>query len=826
MPTEFKDRSFPLGANQREVLLRRYVQKAATADGQKETVAELFWRVSAHIAVAEDTDAEVQKWAESFFEMISSLCFFPNSPTFMGAGTPLGQLAACFVLAIDDDMGKDSDSGIFSTLRHAALIQQTGGGVGFSFSRLRPKGDILSTSNGAASGPISFLKVYDTAFGAIAQGGTRRGANMAVLRVDHPDIESFISCKAKEGMVTNFNISVGLTDEFMKAVASDSDFGLVNPRTGDIVKTVKAKNIFDSIARFAHHNGEPGVLFLDTANKDNPVPHMYTLEATNPCGEQFLGPFENCCLGSINLALHCTEDGGVDWEKLEDTTARATRYLDDVVSANKYVPSVPDLQQAGQRCRRIGLGIMGLADMMYITGVRYGSRNSLDLAGQVMEYVRYVCMRTSIDLARERGSFPVIKGSVYDKDDFKWTPPTPLQPYESNFGRPSIDWSAIVAGIHEHGIRNAAQTTIAPTGTIGTVSGCEGYGCEPAFALAYTRTVKEADNDVELCCTSPLFQRAMQKHGIDKELREKILGEVLETGSCQRCKDLPAEIRRVFVVSRDISADEHVRVQATLQRFVDNSISKTINFPASATTEDVRKAYRTGWELGCKGLTVYVTGSRQEVVLKTKEEEDRNARRKALESSTDGVVDGRPYHVKRPRPSTLTGCTYRTDTPLGEAYVTINQTQPDGEPFELFLNVGKGGSDLAALSEAIGRLMSLILRIPSILSPTDRLHQIVRQLSDIGGPRSRGFGARRVRSLPDGVAAVLREHLSLQEEPRDVYGIASPAPPSPLVRPVVKLIEAPMSKCNGGDICPDCGNTSILNVEGCRKCHSCGYAEC
>ena len=606
-----------LSENSRQVLHKRYLRKGL--DGQPvETIPGMFRRVAR--AVAEPDAAhgyDIASTEEAFYGLLTDLRFFPNSPTFTGAGTPLGQLAACFVLPISDDLGKRSD-GIFQTLRDAALIQQTGGGNGFSFSRLRPKGDSVATSAGVATGPVGFLRTYDGAFGEVAQGGTRRGANMAVLRVDHPDIESFVTCKAKEGEIANFNISVGITDAFMQAVEDDTDFPLINPRDGKVWRYVRSRDLFDKIVTFAHHNGEPGALFLDAANRANPVPHLYELEATNPCGEQWLGPYENCCLGSINLAQHVTEDNQVDWAKLRESTIVATRFLDNVVDANKYVPAVPQLREAALRARRIGLGIMGLGDLMYCLGVRYGSAEGQEFAAQVMEFVRYHCMATSIALAEERGPFPAIQGSIYDPADLKWTPQQPLAPYAHDWGRPALDWDEIVAGIRRHGIRNAAQTTVAPTGTIGTVAGCEGYGCEPVFALAYTRTVKDGDRDLKLTYTSPLFEQALTAAGLDQDARERISEIVSLTGGCQDVPQVPEAIRRVFVVSSDITAEEHVRMQAAIQAFVDNSISKTINFSSTATVEDVKQAYLLAWKLGCKGLTVYVTGSRQEVVLETK----------------------------------------------------------------------------------------------------------------------------------------------------------------------------------------------------------------
>ncbi len=766
---------------------------------------------------------------DSFYALLTSLRFFPNSPTFTGAGTPLGQLAACFVLPISDDMGRQSD-GIFQTLRDAALIQQTGGGNGFSFSRLRPKGDSVASSAGVATGPIGFLRVYDIAFGEVAQGGTRRGANMAVLRVDHPDIEQFVACKEKEGQISNFNISVGITDAFMQAVEADADFPLVNPRDGQVWRTVRARDLFDKIVTYAHHNGEPGALFLDAANRSNPVPHLYALDATNPCGEQFLGPYENCCLGSINLAQHVTPENRVDWEKLRESVIVSTRFLDNVVDANKYVPAVPQLRESALRARRIGLGIMGLSDLMYALGVRYGSAEGQEFAAQVMEFVRYHCMQTSIELAQERGPFLAIKGSIYDPGHLVWQPPAPITPYAHDWGRPALDWNAIVDGIKRHGIRNAAQTTVAPTGTIGTVAGCEGYGCEPVFALAYTRTVKDGERDLLLTYTSPLFEEALKRASIDEATRARIGERVSATGSCQDVVEVPEALRRVFVVSSDITAAEHVRMQAAIQAFVDNSISKTINFPVAATVEDVEKAYQLAWRLGCKGLTVYVTGSRQEVVLETKATaEAKDSREPAsagaaeqvsasASESAAAIAIAYPEPKRRPRPSALHGLTYRKETPLGTAYVTVN-INGGNQPFEVFMNVGKAGSDVASVSEALGRLISLVLRLPSPLDANERLKMVVDQLAGIGGGRSMGFGINRVRSLPDAVAQVLREHLNSAYETAE-------EPSEPEAHGHAEQLPLPITDRPIGDLCPDCGQAAFIPIEGCRKCYACGYSEC
>ena len=850
LPTPPMPKGLPkanLTDNARQVLMKRYVRRGD--DGKPaENVEEMFWRVAYHVAkVEEQWEADVEKQTIEYYHLLSSKKFFPNSPTFTGAGTPLGQLAACFVLPITDDMGRDS-AGIFQTLRDAALIQQTGGGNGFSFSRLRPKGALVQTSAGQATGPVGFLRVYDHAFGEIAQGGTRRGANMAVLRVDHPDVEDFITCKINENQITNFNISVGITDAFMRAVKNDDEWELRFPDMKEIKKkgfrgtieqaeaegitihsyrTVKARDIFDMIVKQAHHNGEPGVLFLDAANRGNPVPHLYPLEATNPCGEQWLGPYENCCLGSVNLNEHCGPDGTVDWELLRQSVETATRFLDDVVEANAYVPAVEQLKKAAHKARRIGLGIMGLADLMYHVGVRYGSKEGQEFGSQVMEFVRYHAMQTSVKLAEERGPFPAIEGSIYDMDNMTWTSPQSLVKYVNSWSRPEVQWNAVVDGIKKHGIRNAAQTTVAPTGTIATVAGCEGYGCEPVFALAYIRHVNDNGKDLKLTYASPRFDEALKKLGLGEEKRQEIVEQVMNEGTCQNIKEIPQAVRDTFVVSGDISAEEHVRMQGALQAFVDNSLSKTVNFHEDATEEDVAKAYMMAWELGCKGITVYVTGSRDKVVLETKATaEKKDAGQSVPTPDSTKKPELAPTFSpdpKKPRPRALTGKTLSVDTPVGKAFVTINENG-GAQPFEAFINTAKAGSETAAVSEAIGRLISYILRMTSPVKQTDRMREIVRQLLGIGGGRSLGMGPNRVRSLPDGIGQVLDMYLRekagalpVMEEKTNGNGNGGHH----------TIEEEVMSKkMRIGDLCPECGQAAVVNEEGCRKCYSCGFSEC
>ncbi|MCU0521965.1 MAG: adenosylcobalamin-dependent ribonucleoside-diphosphate reductase [Anaerolineae bacterium] len=838
--------------NALQVLTKRYLRK--DSDGNPvETVAGMFGRIAHHIAGAEEAWGDGSSEAEAlFFDLLADMRFVPNSPTFTGAGTPLGQLAACFVLPIEDDMGRDP-GGIFQALRDAALIQQTGGGNGFSFSRLRPKNSLVVSSMGRATGPLGFLRVYDKAFGEIAQGGTRRGANMAVLRVDHPDIEEFVSCKTSENAITNFNISVGITDAFMEAVKADAEWELRFPdiRHPDYrgfrggledaealgipvvaYKTIQAGDLFSRIVEQAWGNGEPGALFIDHAQVDHPIPALGRYESTNPCGEQFLMPYENCCLGSINLARHLgySPHGTpvLDWQAIADTAHHAVRFLDDVVTANAYVPAVPQLKEAALRARRIGLGIMGLADVLFAMHISYGSREAQELAAQLMEWIRYHAMLASIDLAQERGPFPAIAGSVYDPQHLEWRPrpwPAWLGGAPSHdWGRPMLDWHRVLEGISRHGIRNATQLTIAPTGTIATVAGIEGYGCEPVFALAYTRYVQEAGGQVALRYVSPVFEAALRATDLTPEQVENILEQVKLSGSCQDVPEVPAGIRDVFVVSGDIEAEGHIRMQAALQLFVDASISKTINLNADATPDDVASAFMLAWTLGCKGLTVYVAGSREKEVLETAATRQQKAGAGAAQTYsspptlTDAATMPMPllHEPIRPRPRSLAGVTYQVQTPLGTAYVTVNLNGQD-QPFEVFLNVGKAGSDTAAVAEAIGRLISLTLRLPSPMEPRERLSEVVHQLSGIGGSRSMGFGHNRVLSLPDGVANILEAFLSESEASEGEY--LPPQSHRETSQPSLALFQV-------GDLCPSCGQATLLNTEGCRRCYACGHSEC
>lgn len=827
------------------VLRRRYLRKDERGE-PVESIAGMFRRVAHHVAQAEEECGGDPQEAETlFYKLLSTLRFVPNSPTFTGSGTPLGQLAACFVLPIEDDMGRHP-GGIFQSLRDAALIQQTGGGNGFSFSRLRPKKTLVASSMGQATGPLGFLRVYDRAFGEIAQGGTRRGANMAVLRVNHPDIESFITCKTDEDAITNFNISVGVPDAFMQAVEKDEEWTLKFPdveapqyRTFHgsledaeaqglpckVYKTVRAREIFEKMVRQAHQNGEPGILFLDAAQRDNPLPSHGHYECTNPCGEQFLLPYENCCLGSINLTGHRTLRGGqpaVDWERLAETVQTATRFLDDVITANAYVPAVPQLKEAAHRSRRIGLGVMGIADLLYHLRIPYDSKEAQELAAQLMEFIRYHAMQASIALAAARGPFPAIEDSVYAPQALTWEPPQwPAwlgKGPRPTWKRPALDWAAILEGIRTHGIRNAAQLTIAPTGTIATIAGVEGYGCEPVFALAYVRYVQDGDKKLPLRYISPAFDEALKKAGLDDETQEQVFQQVQLSGSCQGVDEVPEELRKVFITASDVSTDAHIHMQAALQAFTDASISKTVNFPATATEEDVAHAFQLAWKRGCKGLTVYIASSREKEVLETEASRQQKAEGKAVAAAETPVQPLKPWQgpAIRPRPQRLKGRTYRIPTPVGTAFVTVN-SNGDDQPFEVFLNVAKAGSETAAVAEAIGRLTSLVLRLPSLLEPHRRLEEIVSQLAGIGGGRPMGFGHSRVLSLPDGVAQALNDYLE-EGTPGNENEEAYTATDSKENQ--MSLFEAV------GDLCPVCGQATMIYTEGCRRCYTCGHSEC
>jgi len=547
--------------------------------------------------IEERWDQLYEETIEVFYQTMMNRYFLPNSPTLMNAGAPLGQLSACFVLPIEDSI-----ESIFDALKATAMIHKSGGGTGFNFSKLRPRGDIVKTTSGVASGPVSFMRIFDTATEVIKQGGKRRGANMGILRVDHPDVEEFIKAK-RGGGFRNFNISVAVTDKFMEALERDGEYPLINPRNGETVKRVKARHIFNLIVANAWETGDPGLIFLDTINRHNPTPHLGRIEATNPCGEVPLLPYESCNLGSINLSLMLrkTDDGyEVDWRRLREVVSIATHFLDNVIDANLY--PLPEIEEATLRTRKIGLGVMGWAEMLFKLRIPYDSEEALELARRIMEYVNYHSKLKSIELARERGPFPAFKGSIYDDE-------RPRLPFEAEGEERiySLDWDRVRRLIGEWGIRNATTTSIAPTGTISIIAGTSS-GIEPAFALAYMRVVLSGVRMLEI---SPALEEALEAEGLK---RDEVLREVLKTGTL-RGAEVPEELRRIFVTSLEIDADWHVRMQATFQEFTDNAVSKTVNLREDASIDDVERVFLLAYKLGCKGITVYRYGSKGEQVL-------------------------------------------------------------------------------------------------------------------------------------------------------------------------------------------------------------------
>jgi ribonucleoside-diphosphate reductase alpha chain len=682
-----------LSENARTVLERRYLAKENNEI--VETPEEMLRRVAKNIAQLEEDPI----WEERFFEVMDSLEFLPNSPTLMNAGRHLQQLSACFVLPIEDSM-----EGIFDTLKNTALIQKSGGGTGFSFSRLRPSADVVSTTGGVASGPVSFMKAYNATTDAIKQGGTRRGANMGILRVDHPDILDFIQCKADTNEITNFNISVGLTEEFMQAAFAGEKYDLVNPRSKEVVGQLNAQEVFELIVEMAWKNGEPGIIFLDRINRANPTPQVGEIEATNPCGEQPLLPNESCNLGSINLAKMAVKEGDkwtVNWDRLQEVVEIGVRFLDNVIDVNNYpIPAIREMTYAN---RKIGLGVMGFADLLMRLGVPYNSDEGVELGREIMRFIQTKGHDASSKLAEERGSFPNYEGSIFAKS-----------------GRP---------------MRNATVTTIAPTGTISIIAGCSS-GIEPVFALAFTRNVLDNDQLIEV---NAQFEHILKEEGL---YSPELIREVAKTGNVRGIEAIPEKLRKVFVTAYETSPEWHIRMQAAFQEFTDNAVSKTVNFPKEATVEDIRRVYELAYKLGCKGVTVYRAGSREGEVLTVG-----HKKAESEEAAAQEII--RPTPRKRPR--VTTGQTIRIKTGCGTLYVTINAD--DQGICEVFTTIGKAGGCAGSFSEATARIISLALR--SGVDP----RQVVKQLKGIRCPHPIWQDGKQILSCPDAIAHVLEEYL-------------------------------------------------------------------
>jgi ribonucleoside-diphosphate reductase alpha chain len=725
-----------LSKNALTVLERRYLRK--DQHGRIiETPSDMFRRVAEAIADADKKfkdDADTATLAQQFYDIMANLQFLPNSPTLMNAGRELGQLSACFVLPVGDSMDE-----IFDAVKHTALIHKSGGGTGFSFSNLRPKNDVVQSTTGISSGPISFMRVFDIATETVKQGGTRRGANMGLMRVDHPDILEFIGCKSDQKQLNNFNISVGLTEAFMEALERDETYQLINPRGKEIAGTLRAGDVFDLIVRHAWENGEPGIIFLDRLNRDNPTPHVGVIESTNPCGEQPLLPYESCNLGSINLGL-MVKDSHVDWEGLKGIVHLAVHFLDNVIELNRY--PLPQIAQMTYANRKIGLGVMGWADMLIALGVPYSSEEAIELGKKVMAFINNEGHNASMGLAKERGQFPNFEGSLF-----------------SQRGEPLI--------------RNATVTTIAPTGTISIIANTSS-GIEPIFAVSFVRQV--LDNNI-LVEVHPFFEAMARKSGI---YSEALMEKIAELGTIQDIKEIPADIRRIFVTAHDITPEDHIRMQAAFQKNTDNAVSKTVNFPKTATIEEVKEVYELAYKLDCKGVTIYRDGSRENQVLST--------------AHKPQEAEGSETKIVRDRPVSLKGWTYRMQTGCGPLYITINEDE--GGLFELFTTMGKAGGCAASQSEAIGRMVSLAWR--SGVQP----EQVIKQLLDISCHSHSGFGANKVLSCADAVAKAIRNHLVSAGHTEHMEK-----------RPLFK------------GACSECGG-KVEHEGGCSVCHSCGYSEC
>ncbi|MEW5945690.1 MAG: vitamin B12-dependent ribonucleotide reductase [bacterium] len=736
----------PISENSQRVLAKRYLKKNER-DEVCETPEEMFRRVAHNIASADliyDPRVDVLRTEEKFYKLMIEMAFLPNSPTLMNAGRELQQLSACFVLPIEDSMEE-----IFETVKNTALIHKSGGGTGFSFSRLRPKNSPVRSTHGASSGPVSFMSVFNAATEIIKQGGTRRGANMGILRVDHPDIIDFITCKEDETKMTNFNISVALTDAFMKAVEEDTEYDIIDPRTKEKVDSLSATMVFNLIVEMAHGNGEPGIVFIDRINKDNPTPLLGRIESTNPCGEQPLLPYESCNLGSINLA-RTVKNGSLDHEKLRNTVHAAIHFLDNVIDMNRY--PLPRIEEMTKGNRKVGLGVMGFADMLVQMGIPYDTEEALAAGENVMKFIRDEARKASIKLAETRGTFPNFKGSAYD----------------------------VPGGVK---IRNATITTIAPTGTISIIANASS-GIEPYFAVSYTRNVMDNDQLVE---TNPYFEKTARDGGF---YSEELMRRIARTGSLRSFKEIPAEVRRLFVTAHDITPEWHIRMQAAFQKYVDNAVSKTVNFPREATGADVSRAYMLAHGLGCKGVTIYRDGSRRNQVLMVKKEKMRAA--------------GEPGEkTPRRRPSVTYGRTERVDTGCGNLYVTINEDEEG--MCELFTQMGKSGGCAASQSEAISRLISLCLRSGV------KTDQIVKHLRGIRCHSPSWQNGGQILSCPDALGIVIEKYLRWKQTGETAE------------QGRIEKSRDNLDHLVGA--CPDCGGV-VEHVDGCDVCRLCGFTKC
>ncbi|MBE5759404.1 MAG: vitamin B12-dependent ribonucleotide reductase [Clostridiales bacterium] len=735
-----------LQQNAKTVLERRYLAKDSN-NKPTEDIPGLFRRVAKTIAQADllyDKDADVAALEETFFDFMTDLKFMPNSPTLMNAGRPLGQLSACFVLPIDDSM-----DAIFDAVKNAALIHKSGGGTGFSFSRLRPSGATVNSTGGVASGPVSFMKVFNSATEAVKQGGTRRGANMGILRIDHPDILSFIKCKSVDNEISNFNISVGLTEEFMQAVKENRNYDLIDPHTKAVVGQLSAPEVYKTIVEMAHNNGEPGIIFLDRLNRDNVVPTIAEIESTNPCGEQPLLPYESCNLGSLNLNAFI-EDGVFDFKALREASKLAVHFLDNVIDVNKY--PLPEIDKMTKTTRKIGLGLMGFADVLFKLGIPYNSEEGIAFGRKIMKTINEAGWEASAELAEKRGTFPAFKISTLAN------------------GKP---------------VRNATVTTIAPTGTISIICNASS-GVEPLFALAYARHVMDNDRLVEV---NPYFLEVAKKRGF---YSEELMAEIAEKGTLHGIEGIPADVARVFVTAHDIEPEYHIRMQAAFQEYTDNAVSKTVNFTNSATIEDVRTVYDLAYELGCKGVTIYRDGSRSSQVLNIGKSEKKEEAAPVQTAITP-----------RERPQVTQGLTQKIRIGCGNLYVTVNYDE--NGICEVFTNLGRAGG-CPSQSEATSRLVSMALR--SGIEPK----VIIEQLRGIRCHSTLRRQGINVLSCPDAIGRALEQALNVingkEAEAIDTKKVRRAAQ----IQQPVEMIRMTCPECGelleaegGCNICRNCG---------------------
>lgn len=756
-----------IGENARTVLERRYLRRDAEGN-VVEDIEGMFRRVAQAVAAADSAygDADTAGTAETFYEMMADLRFLPNSPTLMNAGRPLGQLSACFVLPVEDSM-----DAIFEAVKNAALIHKSGGGTGFSFSRLRPSGSTVNSTGGVASGPVSFMKVFNMATEAVKQGGTRRGANMGILRVDHPDIMEFIDCKKDNADINNFNISVGVTEAFMQAARTGGDYDLIDPHDQRHVQSLNAKAVYDHIIDAAWRNGEPGIIFLDRLNRDNVVPSQGEIESTNPCGEQPLLPYESCNLGSVNLVRMLSADppgrAEVNWELLRQTVHDAVHFLDNVIDINNYPLDI--IAEKTRATRKIGLGVMGWADMLLLLDIPYNSAAALELAERVMGFIAQEGRAASRGLASARGAFPLFDSSTLSG------------------GEP---------------LRNATVTTIAPTGTLSIIGGCSS-GIEPVFAYVYTRNIMDGTEMLE---ANPILREKLEAAGL---YTQDIMKRIADEGTIAHIDEIPQGVRDVFVCAHDVLPVYHIRMQAAFQRHTDNAVSKTVNFPNSATCGDVSEVYDLAFDEGCKGVTIYRDGSRDSQVL-----------------NIGGVKrDGAPAPfgqiVPRPRPEITSGFTERMKIGCGNLYVTVNYD--DNSICEVFTSTGKAGG-CPSQSEATARLCSVALR--SGMS----VDEICAQLKGIRCPSTIRNAGMSGTSCPDAIAKVVMKVHRYLEEKRE--NPAAELKPEPLTKerngngsPGAGHRGRPETRAAKAAICPECGG-ALEHEGGCVICRGCGYSKC